>query len=369
MALSCLMLFIGPAVAQDFAPGLGIELLEVAASLAEDPRALTAITDHVRPGALLERRIAVSNGTDSPMAVALYGAAADIERGWTVADGRGGNELTGWIDVVPAALTLDPGERREALVRIRVPADAGGGERYAAVLAETGGDDDVPGIQVVSRVGIRVYLSVGGPQAPEEDFRIDSLTGGRSAEGVPFVRVAVTNTGGRAVDVAGELILREGPGGVRGGPFPVVLPRTVGPGAVAALDVPLDAALPAGSWQVRADLSSGLVERRAQATITFPEMGVGSAVPAEAPATRDRRPGPVISWALSLIPITLLIALLLVLRRRRDRRRGEDADAAGPPEEGMWAPPPAAARVGGMPVPGAPPVRPRRAPVTPPPPS
>ncbi len=43
--------------------GLGIRLVDVPVATADDPRALVYIIDHVAPGALIERRIEVSNRT------------------------------------------------------------------------------------------------------------------------------------------------------------------------------------------------------------------------------------------------------------------------------------------------------------------
>jgi hypothetical protein len=57
------------------------------------------------------------------------------------------------------------------------------------------------GITQVSRVGIRVYLSVGPGGPPAADFTIDSLTARRSPDGRPVVLASVHNTGGRALDM------------------------------------------------------------------------------------------------------------------------------------------------------------------------
>ena len=111
---------------------------------------------------------------------------------------------------------------------ITVPSDAAPGEQYGVVWAEArsapvaGG-----GVIQVSRVGIRLYVSVGPGGAPAADFTIDSLTANRSADGQPTVLATVHNTGGRALDMSGTLQLLAGPGGLSAGPFPATLGTTL----------------------------------------------------------------------------------------------------------------------------------------------
>lgn len=63
------------------------------------------------------------------------------------------------------------------------------------------------------RVGIRLYVLVGAGNPPAADFAVESLTAARSADGLPVVRAAVRNTGGRALDLSGTLRLVAGPTG------------------------------------------------------------------------------------------------------------------------------------------------------------
>jgi hypothetical protein len=293
-------------------PGLGIRQLDVQVSPADDGRSARYVTDHVEPGSTVERRIELTNGTPEPLTVQLYAADADVEDGWVVADGRGRGELASWIGVDPPELTLQPGGRSTATFRIAVPEDATGGERYAAIVAEAppiGGD-----VTVIPRVGVRVYLSVGGPTEPPTDFVVEELTPGRDAAGAPVVLIGVDNSGGRAIDLVGELELFDGPGGVRAGPFPVTAQTTLGPERFGTIEVVLDPALPDGPWRAVATLRSGPVERQGEAVLEFPRDGLGDAVPA----------GPLVDRGL-LVPVALgllLLCLLLVLiawRQRRDR--------------------------------------------------
>ena len=166
----------------------------------------------------------------------------------------------------------------------------------------------------VNRVGIRIYLSVGPGGEPASDFAVSSLTAKRDPDGTPIVTAQVRNTGGRALDLAGELRLAEGPGGLSGGPFPAELGTTLGVGNAAPVTILLDKQLPNGPWQANLVLKSGLLERSATAEITFPDAGrKGKAVPLRS----GDRSGP--GLLLAGLAALLLLALLAFLLRRRRR--------------------------------------------------
>ena len=162
---------------------------------------------------------------------------------------------------------------------INVPSDAAPGEQYGVVWAEVRSAPPAGGgVVQVSRVGIRIYLSVGPGGAPAADFTIDSLTAARSPDGTPLILATVRNTGGRALDMNGALQLSGGPGGLSGGPFPATLGTSLAIGDTEPVTIALDKQLPAGPWDVRITLRSGLLERSAHATVTFPVTGASPAV-------------------------------------------------------------------------------------------
>lgn len=248
--------------------GIGVRLLDAPAATAEDPRAGLYIIDHLAPGTVIERRIEVTNTTAAPAAIKMYAAAASIDDGAFVGDaGDSPNELSTWNAVRPNTLDLDAGGRANVTVTIAVPSDAASGERYAVVWAEVrSGAAPVSGVEQVNRVGLRQYLSVGPGGPPAADFTVDSLTASRSADGGPLVLATVHNTGGRALDMVGELELLDGPGGLRAGPFPASLGSTLAIGESGQVVIPLDEQVPDGPWEAAITLRSGLLERNAQAT-------------------------------------------------------------------------------------------------------
>ena len=317
-SISALMLATGPSVpahaAVDSTPdgSIGIRLLEIPAEAADDPRALLYIVDHVQPGTVIERRMLVANSTDQATAIDLYAAAATVQDGvFQGADGRSPNDLSTWTSVSDPRPVLAAGGEQIVTVTIAVPSDAAPGEQYGAVWAETSSTTET-GVTAVNRVGIRLYLSVGPGGAPAADFTVDSLTATRSDAGQPTVLAVVRNTGGRALDLVGELTLTGGPGGLSAGPFPAVLGTTVGIGDDETVTIVLDEQIPAGPWNAQLTLRSGLLERSVSASITFPE--AGSAAPVETstwPTLRD-----VLLISAVLVLLAMLTVMILVRRRR-----------------------------------------------------
>lgn len=309
--------------------GLGVRLVDVPVATADNPRARVYIIDHVSPGALVERRIEVSNRTGARAKVSVYPAAADIEGGSFIgADGRTANELSTWTSVDRGSLNLANGARQLVDFKIKVPSNASPGERYAAVWAET--TTTAPsGITQVSRVGIRIYLSVGPGGDPASDFQIESFTSARTADGAAVVRAKVHNTGGRALDLRGTLRLSDGPGGLSAGPFPVTLGTTLGLDQTEPVTVVLDKQLPNGPWKAHLELISGLLKRTAQATLTFP------AKPGQGETVKPER-GRSVQWWIAVGAVgAALLALFawLLSRRRKSAHKPSNATGSRMPEQ------------------------------------
>ena len=264
--------------------------------------------DHLAPGTVIRRRIEVSNTTTSTAHVVVYAAAATIVKGSFLGSaGRTPNDLSTWTSIAPRSVDLAADAKKIATVSIEVPHDAAPGEQYGAVWAEVRSAPAAGGgVTEVSRVGIRLYLSVGPGGPPAANFTIDSLTAKRTPDGRPTVVATVHNSGGRALDMNGTLQLLDGPGGLSAGPFPARLGTTLAIGDTEDVTIILDKQVPAGPWDARVLLKSGLLERSAHATITFPD------------ATAAQH-----GWLYFAI-VGLAIGLLLFEVWRRRRRTSDD---------------------------------------------
>jgi hypothetical protein len=305
-------LLAAPGVAHATGDGnLSIRLTEAPSERRGDPRAWIYIVDHLAPGSTITRHVEVTNDSPVSRRVSIYpGPSQIVDEAWSP-QGRGStSDLTSWTRVGRAGMRLDPHASVTVPVTIRVPRDASEGERYGVVWAQTASTE--PGqVRLVSRVGIRVYLSVGPGGEPATDFRIDGLTGVRGPGGGLQVLADVTNTGGRALDLEGSLRLTDGPNSLSAGPFPVTRGTTLGPGDRGQVRVDLDETLPLGPWHAALQLRSGDQVRRAEADLSFPVQGIGQRVPVEAGI------GAWWPWAAGVALVVLLLALVARHRRRR----------------------------------------------------
>jgi len=195
------------------------------------------------------------------------------------------------------------------MVKIQVPPRTEPGERYAVVWVETSSKPGKGGVTQTSRVGIRVYLSVGTGEVPKSDFDIVSMAPGRNPEGIPTVTATVRNTGQRALDLSGSLSLSDGPGGLAVGPFPATLGTTLAIGDTEPVLITLNDQLPAGPWTAKLTFKSGLTSHAAKARLTFPStVGQGSTVPVDHFT---------VTWWMIVLAVAgaLLLALLIVVLR------------------------------------------------------
>jgi hypothetical protein len=300
----------GPAVPGQVASyGIAIQLSDVAPAPGIDPRAAAYITNRMAPGTSLLRRVSVTNTTTAPEQVSLYAAAASIAGGaFQFAPTQTVDELTSWTTVTPTAMTLPAGASASASVVIAVPSSAQPGERYGVVWAQVG-SSTAPGIQEISRVGIRMYVSVETGPPPPAAFSIGPLTPAAAGAGgaSPALVALVRNTGGLAVDITGELTLAQG--GRRLGPFPVA-GATIGIGQSSPVTASVGT-VPAGTWQAHLALQSGLVRRASERAISFPlEAG-----PGRASGGSDLRYG--------LSGVLLAVAAVLLAYALARRRAGE----------------------------------------------
>jgi len=299
------------------AGSMGVQLLDVPLSAYRDPRARLYIIDRLHPGTTIHRRIEISNTTASTLHIVMYPAAAVINQGAFVgAAAHTPNELSTWTSVLPGSSDVPPGGHAIATVTIAAPRDAPNGEQYGVVWAETRSPAPAGGgITQLSRVGIRLDLSIGPGGAPASKFTIESLTGRRSSDGQPEVLASVRNTGGRALDMSGTLQLSSGPGGLSAGPFPATLGTTLAIGATEPIIIMLDRQIPDGPWHALVTLRSGLLERSARATITFP-----------ATPTPHRSNHLLAGLAILLLLVGMFATVLM--RRRRNQPPPDESQAS-----------------------------------------
>lgn len=320
-ALPAAALTAGPTIerGQSDDEGIGIRLVDIPAATQKDPRARSYIVDNLPPGSTINRRIEVRNHTSVSQEVRVYPGAARIDNGAFVPEpSTTENDLVTWTSVDKQALHLGPDESAMVMVTVKVPADAAEGEQYAAVWAEVRSKPN-PKTKIASamRVGVRMYVSVGPGNGPAADFAISGLSAGRNDKGEAEVRAAISNTGGRALDVSGTLSLTEGPSGLAAGPFPTQRVLTLAPGSTGEVLITLGAELPNGPWHAALQVKSGLVEHDATARLTFPAAGASVVVETEQglPAWL------IVAGGIAGAALVALVVIIVLRRRRRPSPR------------------------------------------------
>jgi hypothetical protein len=294
----------------------GVRLYDVPVSDLHNPRGLRYIIDYLPSGTVIHRRILVLNEESRTVHLAVYPDAAAISGGEFIGEtGQTRSELTSWIRVRHASLTLRPQASMLDMVTIRVPRSATRGEHYGEIWVQQSARGRTRGgvaVTEVTRVGIRIYLAVGRGGAPPTSFAITSLTGHRSASGRPLLIARVRNTGGRAVDLSGQARLAAGSGGITAGPFREQQILTLAPGQSDSMVFTPGNQLPSGPWHAKVDVVSGFTQRTARSTIRFlPDRRLTA-------ATRTRS---VMIWASGLAGVALgSLVLALILLRARGRR-------------------------------------------------
>jgi hypothetical protein len=297
--------------------GVGVRLLDVPADAVNNPRARAYIVDNLTPGTTIHRRMVVSNTTKSELHVAVYPDAATISRGsFAGAPGHTVNDLSSWTTVSRPTLDIPAGSTAVDTVTVAIPSAASPGERYAVVWAEVRGAKNGGSIELVSRAGIRMYVSVGGTN-PVTSFTMNTMTGQRNSGGHPVVRALVHNTGGRAVDLAGTLTMSSVTGALTAGPYPAQLGTTLAPGQSEPVSFVLTSQMADGPWNATVTLGSGLNKQAFRAQITFPRAGTAP-VPAARPASGGFGIVPVLAGAIFIVLLAALGALIISHRRRRN---------------------------------------------------
>jgi hypothetical protein len=292
--------------------GIGIRLLPVPGSTPGGLRARLYIIGHLAPGSVIRREFQVVNLGNQPVHLLVYPAAATIAHGsMQFAAGRIQNQMTTWVRISQHAVSLAPHGAATLTATIAVPRDAPGGEQYGVIWAEQ--DRRGPGnILLASRVGIRLYLSVGSGRAPVTAFILGVPAVSSMPGGAPVIRLPVRNTGGLALDIRGTLQLADGPGGVQAGPFRAASVLTLAPGQSFPDRFVLSPRLPRGPWRATFTMVSGPVTRTETATLTFPA----------APALVGHPGSPAIPVAAGAgAAILLAAAALLIIRSRRAAHR------------------------------------------------
>jgi hypothetical protein len=168
------------------------------------------------PGEEMERRAVITNRTDDAHHVRVYPVDATVTAQGGFALGERDaprNGVSAWLQLPVSELTLAPHSSTPLPFRLTVPADATPGDHAGGIVLETDpkgqpqdlGDNFAVQLNLVERIGVRVYLTVAGEAV--RTLGVGKLTWERTGDGIRF-QLPVTNTGNVHLTPEGELRLR-----------------------------------------------------------------------------------------------------------------------------------------------------------------
>lgn len=259
----------------------------------------------VRPGAELTDRLEAVNLTGSPLDLSLSAVDAAVAPDGSFAPGTERKAEGTWLEVTPAQVRVPARGTAPVELRIRVPADATSGDHIATVVAQKAGAPSGSGVQLVQRVGVRVYLTVERPQGGvgTRSFELRALRWVGAPKARTF-EADVVNTGELLVEPRGTLTLSRGD---LGADTDVPVLGTVPVGETRALRLTVPGELEPGRYEARLRLRDvqGGPEHEQRLSFT-----VGKAKP------DDDAGFPFAAAAVAVLALLGAVVLLLLLRRR-----------------------------------------------------
>ncbi|MFD9001438.1 WxL protein peptidoglycan domain-containing protein [Streptomyces sp. NPDC059582] len=275
----------------------------------------------VNPGGEVEDAMVVANHGTAPLRLAVY--AAD---GFTTQKGqldlltqdKKSRGIGTWVHATHDSVLIAPGKSVAVPFTVTVPRNATPGDYVGGILTSLKQSDDVEGIAVDRRLGIRIKLRVSGALRPTlavEDLSVGyDGTANPLAQGDATVTYTLHNTGNAVLSGAQKVTLT--------GPFGTL---SVDAGRVAA---PPEL-LPGEQWKVTVPIHdvTPAVRLTATATVTPLITDAAGSTTALAPV-RATAHGWAVPWSLLVLVVLVLAAaataFVLARRGRARRRQRED---------------------------------------------
>jgi hypothetical protein len=130
-----------------------------------DPKTSSWFIYRLDPGKEIKDTVAVVNLSDQEKRVKLYpvDAMTTADGGFALKQRSQENEGIGkWITLDEDEVVLEPGKRRKVSFTISVPSKAEPGDYLGGIVAQPVVGSSEGNIKVVTRTGVRVYLTVNG---------------------------------------------------------------------------------------------------------------------------------------------------------------------------------------------------------------
>ena len=268
------------------------------------------------PGSVIKDTVRVSNLSDTPLSLQVYGSDAyNTPRDGALAFRQAGEAQTGlggWIRLGTNALVIPPRRAADIPFTLSVPADAPPGSHVGGIVAlnnavEQAGDATGLDVGIQRAIAVRVQLTVAGPLTP--GLTVSSVRVDHHPSRTPFAGARATLT--YTISNTGNAALR-----------PTVSPRVSGLFGLrhsAFADRTLPLLLPGQSAAISADWpgAPGLDYLTASVHVTAPGLPKASAESGRV----------VVAWP-TLGAVAALLAVLAITLDRIRHKRSTSTEAA-----------------------------------------
>lgn len=157
--------------------------------------------------------VTVVNQTDSAINVKLYPVDATTTQDGTFAlrnENEPRKDVGAWVKLAKSEITLGPKDRQEVAFTITIPEHATIGDHAGGIIIQeakpTQKQHDGMHVNIVSRLGVRIYQTVPGDQ--QLDLSITSFEQIKNQDGSHF-RFTLSNNGNVFLDPDGEIDIKD----------------------------------------------------------------------------------------------------------------------------------------------------------------
>lgn len=175
------------------------------------------VYDNVKPGTILRDKVNIFNSTDEKLELVVYPVDAhNAEDGGYAPDNDDApkTDVGSWITLAEENIALAPGTKKTIDFTIAVPARVGVGDHAGTILVRRKnpipitqtdllGSQIQTGVQLVARVGERVYISIVGEKIKKLQF--EKIEFKKDASGKPFFYFTLSNQGNVRLNTNGTI--------------------------------------------------------------------------------------------------------------------------------------------------------------------
>lgn len=202
--------------------------------------------------------ILISNNSNQQISAKIYAVDATTTKDGAFAlreEGEPRLDIGGWVDLDISQVTIEPGEERVIPFTLKIPSDAAVGDHLGGIILENlkAKKAEGQGINIVTRVGVRIYETVPGELIRR--LRVNDFSYRLKNNQVVFSLI-LENLGNIHLSPQAEIEILDGFFGRKLTSFAVDL-RSVFPGKSTEVPFTWEKAPPMGKLIARAKISFG----------------------------------------------------------------------------------------------------------------